>query len=439
MTEKTIISVVNLKKVHPPKKEVIKGLSLSFFYGAKIGIVGKNGTGKSSLLRILAGVDTDYYGELIIDKKMKIGHLDQEPKLDPNLNVIDNIKQGMKPVLSLLSRFEELSSRMGQELEADEMEHVMEEFGEVQERITQMDGWNLERTLEIAMEALGVPEGEKSITNLSGGERRRVALCRLLLENPDILLLDEPTNHLDTHSVEWLQDHLKAFKGTLITVTHDRYFLDLVTNWILEMHQGEGYVYKGNYTHWLKEKQKRLKIQEKTESKRQKTLKRELEWVKQGARGRQAKSKARINAYENLLSKEAIRELERLEINIPLPPRLGEKVIDIHHLKKSFGEKILIEDLSLSIMRGAIIGIIGPNGTGKTTLFRMIVGEEPPSSGTIDLSETVHTAHVNQSRQVLPDKKNIWEAICDGQEYIDLGYKTMHSRAYVGSFRLQGR
>ncbi len=364
MSEKTVISVVNLKKIHPPKKEVIKKLSLSFFNGAKIGIIGKNGTGKSSLLKILAKQDKEYFGEVIINEKTKIGYLEQEPQLDLSLNVMDNIKKGMGETLELLTRFEKLSEKMGESLEEKEMNKVMEEFSQVQEKIDATDGWNVERTLNVAMQALRVPDGQMDTKQLSGGERRRVALCILLLRSPDILLLDEPTNHLDAESVDWLENYLKNFKGTLIAVTHDRYFLDNVANWILEMDRGEGFPFEGNYSSWLKQKKSKLKLEEKTESKRQKTLKRELEWVRQGPRGRQAKSKARITAYENLLSQEANDDLDKLEINIPIPPRLGEKVIDLKDVCKSFGDRVLMDHLNMNVPRGAIVGIIGGQWNG---------------------------------------------------------------------------
>ena len=438
MTNKIIISTVGLKKIHPPKKEVIKNLSLSFFYGAKIGVIGKNGTGKSSLLKIIAGIDREYQGELVIDKQIKIGYLSQEPKLDRNLNVIENIKLGMKEPLALLSRFEELSAKMGEDLSDDEMEKVSDEFSRVQEKIDASDGWSIERTLDIAMDALMVPPGEANVESLSGGEVRRVALCQLLLSNPDVLLLDEPTNHLDAESVEWLETYLKGFKGTLITVTHDRYFLDNISNWILEMDKGEGYPYEGNYSAWLASKRARLATEEKEESKRQKTLKRELDWIRKGAKGRHTKSKARISAYENLLSQEHNKDLDKLEINIPLPPRLGEKVIEITSLNKCFGDRMLIKDLNMSIPRGSIMGIIGPNGMGKTTLFKMIAGLDVDYEGELSKGDTVKLAYVDQFRDDLNDDNNIWEVISDGQEEIDLGYRKMHSRAYVGSFGFKG-
>ena len=436
---KVIFSMNKVSKVVPPKKHILKDVSLSFYYGAKIGVLGINGSGKSTLLKIIAGIEKDYEGEVVFDKKIKIGHLSQEPQLDTNLNVIENIRQGMKEQVDMLARFEELSAKMGEEMPDDEMDKVMNEFGAIQEKLEKSNAWDIDRTLDIAMDALRVPPKDADVSKLSGGEKRRVALCRLLLESPDVLILDEPTNHLDAESVQWLELFLNDFAGTVIAVTHDRYFLDNVAEWILELDRGEGIPFKGNYSSWLKAKHDRSKLEQKMSDKRQKTLKRELEWIRQGAKGRQAKSKARISAYENLLSVDSKANLDSIEINIPIPPRLGEKVIDIKDISKAFEDKLLIDDLSLSIPRGAIVGIIGANGAGKSTLFKMITGQENPDKGNISIGETVNLAYVDQTRDDLDANKNIWEVISEGQEHIDLGGSMIHSRAYVGNFGFKGQ
>lgn len=438
MAEKIIFSMSKVNKVVPPNKVILKDISLSFFYGAKIGVIGINGSGKSTLLKIIAGIEKDFEGELSVDKNITFGYLHQEPILNPELNVIDNIRESMKETNQLLKRFEELSQKMSESMDDDEMNKVIEEMGEVQTRIEAIDGWEMDRTLEIAMEALRVPPGENNVTKLSGGERRRVSLCKLLLEAPDVLILDEPTNHLDAESVAWLEKYLADFPGTVITVTHDRYFLDNVVGWILELDRGLGFPFKGNYSSWLKQKLERLEAEEKTETQRRKTLKRELEWIRKSTKGRQAKNKARINAYENLLNTDAREQLDRLEINIPIPPRLGEKVIVMKEISKSFGENILIDNFSIDIPRGAIVGIIGPNGAGKTTLFKVISGQEKPDQGVVDLGETVKLSYVEQFRDRLNDDQNIWEVISESEEEVDLGGKKMHSRAYVSSFGFKG-
>ena len=438
MAEKIIFSLSGINKKVSNGKIILNDISLSFYYGAKIGVIGINGAGKSSLLKIIAGLDLEVEGEIVKEKNVTFGYLPQEPVLDFNLNVIDNIKQGMKETTSLLARFDELSNKMTEDLSDDEMNKVIEEMGEVQEKIDKSGGWDLDRILETAMRALRVPPKDSSIKNLSGGERRRVSLCKLLLEAPDVLILDEPTNHLDAESVAWLEDFLIKFKGTVITVTHDRYFLDNVADWILELDRGYGFPFKGNYSGWLKQKLDRDEKERKLDNKRKKTLKRELEWIRKTTKGRQSKSKARISAYENLLSQDKEKRAEELEINIPTPPRLGEKVIEFSHVSKSFKDKKLINDFSAIIPRGAIVGIIGPNGVGKTTLFKLIAKHEKLDNGQIGIGETVEIAYVDQFRDHLASEKNIWEVISDGAEEIDLGFRKMHSRAYVGSFGFKG-
>lgn len=439
MSEKIIFSMSKVSKTVPPNKVILKDISLSFYYGAKIGVIGINGSGKSTLLKIIAGIEKDFDGEISSDKKISFGYLHQEPVLNPNLNVFDNIKESMHEANQLLKRFEELSNEMSKSLSEDEMNKVIEEMGDVQEKIDTCNAWEMERTLDIAMDALRVPSGDCDVNKLSGGERRRVSLCKLLLEAPDVLILDEPTNHLDAESVAWLEEYLKNFPGTVITVTHDRYFLDNVAGWILELDRGYGYPFKGNYSGWLKQKLDRLEKEEKADTQRKKTLKSELEWVRKNTKGRQAKSKARISAYENLLSFEDKSKYDRLEINIPIPPRLGEKVISLEHIRKSFNENILIDDFSVDIPRGAIVGIIGPNGAGKTTLFKIITGEEVPEQGKVEVGDTVKLAYVEQFRDKLSENKNIWEAISEGAEEIELGYRKIHSRAYVSSFGFKGQ
>lgn len=428
----------NLTKVFPGGKELFKGITLSFFPGAKIGVLGVNGAGKSTLLKIMAGVDKDFNGEAWAAEGVKVGYLEQEPKLDPQKNVIENIMDGLGETRDLLKRFEEVSMRFAEPMTDDEMNALIEEQAELQEKIDACNGWDLERNVKIAMDALRCPPAESDVTKLSGGEKRRVALCRLLLSKPDMLLLDEPTNHLDAESVAWLEKHLQNYSGTVVMVTHDRYFLDNVTGWILELDRGQGIPYEGNYSSWLEQKQKRLEQEEKEESARQRTLANELEWIHKNPKARQAKSKARINAYDELLQAATKDKITTANINIPMTERLGDLVIEAEHISKGYGDKMLIDDLSFKIPRGAIVGIIGPNGAGKTTLFRMITGQEQPDSGTIRLGETVDLGYVDQTRDELDPNKTIWQEISDGLDMITLGKKEFPSRAYVGQFNFKG-
>lgn len=428
----------NLTKVFPGGKELFKGITLSFFPGAKIGVLGVNGAGKSTLLKIMAGVDKEFNGEAWAADGVKVGYLEQEPKLDPSKNVIENIMDGLGETRDLLKKFEEVSARFAEPMTDDEMNALIEEQAELQEQIDACNGWDLERNVKIAMDALRCPSAESDVTKLSGGEKRRVALCRLLLSKPDMLLLDEPTNHLDAESVAWLEKHLQSYSGTVVMVTHDRYFLDNVTGWILELDRGQGIPYEGNYSSWLEQKQKRLEQEEKEESARQRTLANELEWIHKNPKARQAKSKARINAYDELLQAATKDKITTANINIPMTDRLGDLVIEAEHISKSYGDKLLIDDLSFKIPRGAIVGIIGPNGAGKTTLFRMITGQEQPDSGTIRLGETVDLGYVDQTRDELDPEKTIWQEISDGLDMITLGKKEFPSRAYVGQFNFKG-
>mgnify|MGYP004630966535 FL=1 len=428
----------NLTKVFPGGKELFKGITLSFLPGAKIGVLGVNGAGKSTLLKIMAGVDKDFNGEAWAADGIKVGYLEQEPKLDPNKNVMENIMDGLAETRDLLKRFEEVSMRFGEELTDEEMNNLINEQAELQEKIDACNGWDLERTIEIAMDALRCPPADADVTKLSGGERRRVALCRLLLSKPDMLLLDEPTNHLDAESVAWLENHLKDYKGTVVMVTHDRYFLDNVTGWILELDRGQGIPYEGNYSSWLEQKQKRLEQEAREETARQKVLANELEWIQKNPKARQAKSKARINAYDELLAQASKDKINTANITIPMTERLGDLVIEANHISKSFGDRVLIDDLSFKIPKGAIVGIIGPNGAGKTTLFKMITGQEKPNSGEIRLGDTVDLGYVDQTRDELDPNKNVWEEISDGLDMIQLGKKEVPSRAYVGQFNFKG-
>ena len=428
----------NLTKVFPGGKELFKGITLSFFPGAKIGVLGVNGAGKSTLLKIMAGVDKEFNGEAWAAEGVKVGYLEQEPKLDPAKNVIENIMDGLGETRDLLKEFEAVSARFAEPMTDDEMNALINKQAELQEKIDACNGWDLERNVQIAMDALRCPPAESDVTKLSGGEKRRVALCRLLLQKPDLLLLDEPTNHLDAESVAWLEKHLQNYNGTVVMVTHDRYFLDNVTGWILELDRGQGIPYEGNYSSWLEQKRKRLEQEEKEESARQRTLANELEWIKKNPKARQAKSKARINAYEELLQASTKDKITTANINIPMTERLGDLVIEAEHISKGYGDRILIDDLSFKIPRGAIVGIIGPNGAGKTTLFRMITGQEKPDSGTIRLGDTVDLGYVDQGRDELDPNKTIWEEISDGQDMINLGKKEFPSRAYVGQFNFKG-
>ncbi len=428
----------NLTKVFPGGRELFKGITLSFLPGAKIGVLGVNGAGKSTLLKIMAGVDKEFNGEAWAADGVKVGYLEQEPKLDPSKNVMENVMDGLSEVRDLLKRYEEVSLKFGEEMSDEEMNRLIEEQAELQEQIDACNGWDLERTIEIAMDALRCPPAEADVTKLSGGEKRRVALCRLLLQKPDLLLLDEPTNHLDAESVAWLENHLRDYKGTVVMVTHDRYFLDNVTGWILELDRGQGIPYEGNYSSWLQQKQKRLEQESREETARQKTLANELEWIQKNPKARQAKSKARINAYDELLAQSTKEKITTAHINIPMTERLGDLVIEAKNISKAYGDKVLIDDLSFRIPKGAIVGIIGPNGAGKTTLFRMITGQEKPDSGEIRLGDTVDLGYVDQSRDELNDNKNVWEEISDGLDMIEIGKNTIPSRAYVGQFNFKG-
>jgi len=420
------------------KKPVLKDISISYFYGAKIGVLGLNGAGKSSLLRIFAGVDKEFNGEAILSPGYAVGFVEQEPQLDSSKTVKEIVEEGVQKIVDLLNEFNRISERFSEPMADDEMNKLIERQGEVQEKIDTLNAWDLDSRLEMAMDALRCPPGDTPVKILSGGERRRVALCRLLLQQPDILLLDEPTNHLDAESVAWMEQHLKRYEGTVIAVTHDRYFLDNVAEWILELDRGEGIPWKGNYSSWLEQKRARLQREEKSESKRQMTLQRELEWIRMSPKGRHAKSKARINAYEALVRQESEKRERDLEIFIPPGPRLGNVVIEANHLTKAYGDSLLIEDLSFSVPPGAIVGIIGPNGAGKTTLFRLITGQETPNSGSIRIGETVKLAYVDQSREVLDPNKNIWEMISEGMDTIQLGDRQVNSRAYVARFNFAG-
>ena len=434
---KIIYSMIQVSK-HYDKKPVLKDISISFFYGAKIGVLGLNGSGKSTLLRIFAGIDKEFNGKTSISPGLTVGLLDQEPELDNTKTVRDIVEEGLQETVALVNEFNRINELFANPMSEDEMNRLIERQGEVQEKIDALEAWDLDSRLEMAMDALRCPPGETPVNVLSGGERRRVALCRLLLHKPDILLLDEPTNHLDTESVAWLEQHLQRYAGTVIAVTHDRYFLDNVAGWILELDRGEGIPWKGNYSSWLEQKQKRLQIEGKGESKRQKTLERELEWIRMSPKGRHAKSKARISAYESLLSQENEKREKDLEIYIPPGPRLGEVVIEAANVSKAYGDRLLIEGLDFSIPSGAIVGVIGPNGAGKTTLFRTITGKEQVTSGEFRIGETVQLAYVDQSRDALSPVKTVWEVISDGQDTISLGNRQVNSRAYAARFNFSG-
>src|SRR5881628_928052 len=427
----------DLRKVVPPKREILRGIWLSFFHGAKIGVLGANGAGKSSLLRIMAGVDRDFLGEAFAAAGLRIGYLPQEPQLDPAKDVRGNVEEGVAEVRALLTRFEEVSAKLGEPIEADEMEKLLDEQARLQDRIDAVNAWDLDRTVELAMDALRVPPGDMDVTRVSGGERRRVALCRLLLARPDMLLLDEPTNHLDAESVAWLEGFLKDYPGTVVAITHDRYFLDNVAGWILELDRGHGIPWEGNYSSWLEQKQQRLALEEKAETRRQRTLERELDWIRMSPRARQAKGKARLNAYEELLREDTAQKIETAEIFIAPGPRLGDLVVEARHLKKGYGDNLLIEDLDFTLPRGGIVGVIGPNGAGKTTLFRMITRQEKPDKGAIRTGETVELAYVDQSRTLDPEK-SIWEEITVGTDLLKLGTREVNSRAYVARFNFSG-
>ena len=433
--------MTGVNKIYPPSKQVLKNIYLSFFYGAKIGVLGLNGSGKSSLLRIIAGIDKEFQGEVVSDLSFTVGLLEQEPQLDKTKTVKEIVEEGVSEVVGLLREFEAINEKFGDPAvmeNPDAMDKLITKQGEIQEKLDALNAWELDSKLERAMDALRCPPSDAKIEHLSGGEKRRVALCRLLLKEPDVLLLDEPTNHLDAESVDWLEQHLKQYKGTVIAVTHDRYFLDNVAGWILELDRGEGIPWKGNYSSWLDQKQKRLIQEEKTESKRQKALERELEWVRMNPKGRQAKGKARLGAYEKLLGQEGREKEEKLELYIPPGPRLGNKVIEAHGVSKGYGDKLLYENLNFTLPPAGIVGIIGPNGAGKTTLFKMITGKEKPDSGTFEVGETVQIAYVDQEHDDLKPEDTVWQAITGGNELIMIGGKEMNSRAYVSKFNFSG-
>ena len=436
--EKFVFYMYKMTKSYPPNKEVLKDISLSFYYGAKIGIIGQNGAGKSTLLRIMAGIDKEFQGEAWIEPGRTAGYLPQEPQLDPNLTVKENVMQAVAKKQAVLDRFNEISMKFAEPMEDDEMNKLLDEQAKLQDIIDAQDLWSLDRNIEIAMDALRCPPGDWPVTNLSGGEKRRVALCRLLLEEPDLLLLDEPTNHLDAETVAWLERHLREYKGSVILVTHDRYFLDNVTNWILEIDRGRGIPWEGNYAQWLDQKLERLRGEEKGESDRQKRLAREQEWVKQSPKARQAKSKARLKAYEELLAEDSREQIKVAQIHIANGKRLGDIVIQAEHLQKAFGDKVLFDDLNFSLPRSGIVGIIGPNGAGKTTLFKMIMGQEKPDGGTLKIGETVEIISMEQGRDSLDDSKTVWEEITGGNDEIMVGDRKMNGRAYCGLFNFTG-
>lgn len=433
--------MAGVNKIYPPSKQVLKNIYLSFFYGAKIGVLGLNGSGKSSLLRIIAGIDKEFQGEVVSDLSFTVGLLEQEPQLDKSKTVKEIVEEGVADVVGLLKEFEAINEKFADPAimeNPDAMDKLITKQGEIQEKLDAVNAWELDSKLERAMDALRCPPSDAKIEHLSGGEKRRVALCRLLLKEPDVLLLDEPTNHLDAESVDWLEQHLKQYKGTVIAVTHDRYFLDNVAGWILELDRGEGIPWKGNYSSWLDQKQKRLIQEEKTESKRQKALERELEWVRMNPKGRHAKGKARLSAYEKLLGQEGREKEEKLELYIPPGPRLGNKVIEANGVAKGYGDKLLYENLNFSLPPAGIVGIIGPNGAGKTTLFKMITGKEKPDAGTFSVGETVQIAYVDQEHDDLKPEDTVWQAITGGNELISIGGKEMNSRAYVSKFNFSG-
>jgi ATP-binding cassette ChvD family protein len=434
---KIIYQMIRVSKFHG-KTPVLKDIWLSYFYGAKIGVIGLNGSGKSTLLRILAGVDKEFNGETVVAPGFTIGFLEQEPQLDDGKTVRQAVEEGVQDSIDLMAKYEEINLKFGEPMTDAEMDALIEEQGKVQDKIDHLGLWDLDARLEMAMDALRCPPGDTPVRVLSGGERRRVALCRLLLQKPDILLLDEPTNHLDAETVAWLEQHLQRYEGTVIAVTHDRYFLDNVAGWILELDRGHGIPWKGNYSSWLEQKQAQLQNEEKSESERQRTLQRELEWIRMSPKGRQAKSKARVSAYEEMLNQDSEKRAKDLEIYIPPGPRLGGLVIEANQVTKGYGDRLLVDQMSFSIPAGAIVGVIGPNGAGKTTLFRMITGQEKPDTGTIRVGETVTLAYVDQSRDVLDPEKTIWEMISEGTDFVRLGNREINSRAYVARFNFTG-
>jgi energy-dependent translational throttle protein EttA len=435
---KVIYSMIGVSKYYD-KKPVLKDIYLSYFYGAKIGVLGLNGSGKSSLLRILAGVDKEFNGETVLSPGHTVGFLEQEPKLDNSKTVLDIVREGVQPIVDALEEYNAINEKFAEPMSDEEMNKLIERQGNVQEKLDAMGAWDLDSQLEMAMDALRCPQGDTPVNVLSGGERRRVSLCRLLLQKPDILLLDEPTNHLDAETIAWLEHHLKNYPGTIIAVTHDRYFLDNVAGWILELDRGQGIPWKGNYSSWLEQKKNRLQQEEKTESERQKTLQRELEWIQMSPKGRHAKAKARINSYESLLSQDIEKSSKELEIYIPPGPRLGDIVIEADNVSKAYGDNILMDGMSFTLPPGGIIGVIGPNGAGKTTLFRMITGQEKPDSGAFKVGETVKLAYIDQSREDLDQNKTIWEVISGGDDSVQLGKRQVNSRAYVARFNFSGQ
>jgi ATP-binding cassette ChvD family protein len=436
-TKKVIYSMINVSKFHGTR-QVLKDISLSYFYGAKIGVLGLNGSGKSTLLKIMAGVDTEFVGETILSKGFTVGFLEQEPLVDSDKTVREVVEEGVQETVDLLNEYEKISEAFAEPMSDDEMDALLEKQGKLQEKLDHIDAWDLDSRLKMAMDALRCPPEDTPVSVISGGEKRRVALCRLLLQKPDILLLDEPTNHLDAESVGWLEQHLSRFEGTVIAVTHDRYFLDNVAGWILELDRGEGIPWKGNYSSWLEQKQQRLAKEEKSESKRRQTLARELEWIKMSPKGRRSKSKARISAYEDLLKTDSKQQEQKMEIFIPPGPRLGSKVVVAENVSKSFEDKLLVEDMNFVLPPGAIVGVVGPNGAGKTTLFKMITGQEKPDSGNIEIGESVHLAYVDQERDTLDPEKTIYEVISGGSDTLLLGGREINARAYVGKFNFSG-
>ena len=439
--KKVIFSMVGVSKIYPPQKQVLKNIYLSFFYGAKIGIIGLNGSGKSSLLKIIAGIDKSYQGEVVFSPGYSVGYLEQDPQLDPDKTVIEVVREGVQPIMDLIAEFDKVNESFGDPdvlEDPDKMDALLSRQAELQDKLDAADAWNIDSKLERAMDALQCPPDDQKISTLSGGERRRVALCRLLLQQPDILLLDEPTNHLDAESIDWLEQHLQQYPGTVIAITHDRYFLDHVAGWILELDRGEGIPWKGNYSSWLDQKTKRMAQEEKQASKRRKTLERELEWVRMAPKARQAKGKARLNSYDRLLNEDQKEREERLEIFIPNGPRLGAKVIDVQGFSKAFGKKQLFKDLSFSLPQGGIVGVIGPNGAGKTTLFRLIMGQETPDAGTFDVGETVKIAYVDQTHHDLLPERSVYEVISQGVESFRMGGRDINARAYLSRFNFTG-
>jgi energy-dependent translational throttle protein EttA len=434
-----IYTMKGLGKIYPPDSVVFKDIWLSFLYGAKIGVIGANGSGKSTLLKIMAGLDSDYQGEATLSAGYTVGYLPQEPTLDPAKTVLGNVEEGVAPIRALLTRFDEINARFGEELSAEEMDKVLEEQAKVQDAIEAAGAWDLDSKLDHAMDALRLPPAEANVTTLSGGERRRVALCRLLLQSPDLLLLDEPTNHLDAESVAWLEHFLHEYAGTVVAITHDRYFLDNAADWILELDRARAFPWEGNYSGWLEQKRARLAQEEKAESKRQRTLQRELDWIRMSPRARQAKGKARLNAYEQLLAADTVDQLDRVEIYIPPGPRLGTVVVEASHVRKGYGEQVLIEDLTLTLPPGGIVGVIGPNGAGKTTLFRMLVGQESPDAGSLTVGETVQIGYVDQSREALSGDRTVFDEITGGEDELVLGKRKVNARAYVSWFNFKGR